>query len=80
MWATTGQAVPTLDPQTADHSPSSGQSCRPYQRPTPWAGTLGGHTGLPLSAQRLAPSRLHSHVKNAREQAGDLSLQRGVGL
>lgn len=37
----------------------------------PGAHALGGCTGQPLSAQCLAPSRLHSHVKNAREQAGD---------
>lgn len=40
---------------------------------------MGGHTGQPLSVQGLAPSRLHSHVKNARVQAGDGSLRRGAG-
>lgn len=46
----------------------------------PGAHALGGCTGQPLSAQCLAPSRLHSHVKNVREQAGDESLRRGAGL
>lgn len=30
--------------------------------------------------QCLAPSRLHSHVKNVREQAADRPLQRGARL
>lgn len=46
----------------------------------PGAHALGGRTGQPLSAQCLAPSRLHSLVKNVREQAGDEPLQRGAGL
>lgn len=72
-----GQATPTPAPWRADHSPCSGLELQAI----PEAHALGGHTGQPLSVQCLAPSRLHSHVKNAREQAGDLSLEgdRGCG-
>lgn len=46
----------------------------------PGAHALGGCTGQPLSVQCLAHSRLHSHVKNAREQAGDgVSAEGGPG-
>lgn len=63
MCGTTGHTVPTPAPQLLE------------LQAIPGAHALGGCTGQPLSARCLAPSRLHSHVKNVREQAGDESLQ-----
>lgn len=69
---TTGPAAPTA-PLRAGPAPSWQPRGRgPYQGPRP-----GGLTGQHCP-QRLAPSRLHSHVKNARERAG-LPLRRGSG-
>lgn len=69
---TTGPAAPTA-PLSAGPSPSWQPRGRgPYQRPRP-SGRTGRHC-----LQRLAPSRLHSHVKNARERAG-LPPRRGSG-
>lgn len=68
----------THPPMTPQRTGRSLSSHRPVLQAIPGAHALGGHTGQPLSAQCLAPSRLHSHVKNARVQAGDVSPQRGV--
>lgn len=73
-------AHPLMTPQRTGCSPSPR---RPELWAIPGAHALGGHTGQPLSAQCLAPSRLHSHVKNARVQAGGgpgLCGRKRVGL
>lgn len=75
--AFSAQTGPSVGPvcRTAGHTVPTPAPQLPELQAIPGAHALGGCTGQPLSAQCLAPSRLHSHVKNVREQARDEFLQ-----